>query len=32
VTPEQVAKIRELTKDRGVNWTAAELLKVPATD
>jgi mono/diheme cytochrome c family protein len=33
VTPEQVAKIRELTKDRGsVNWTAAELLKVPESD
>jgi mono/diheme cytochrome c family protein len=33
VTPEQVAKIRELTKDRGsVNWTAAELLKVSDSD
>lgn len=33
VKPEQVAKIRALTKDRGsVNWTAAELLKVPDGD
>jgi mono/diheme cytochrome c family protein len=33
VKPEQVTKIRELTKDRGsVNWTAAELVKVPVKD
>jgi len=33
VTPAQVAKIREATKDRGsVNWTAAELLKIPDSD
>ena len=33
VTPEQVAKIRALTKDRGsLNWTSAELLKIPDTD
>ncbi len=32
VTPEQVAKIREATKDRMVNWTAAELLKVSGSD
>jgi len=33
VKPEQVAKVRELTKDRGsLNWTAAELLKVPESD
>jgi mono/diheme cytochrome c family protein len=32
VKPEQVAKIREETKTRAVNWTAAELLKVPESD
>jgi mono/diheme cytochrome c family protein len=32
VTPEQVAKIRALTKDRMVNWTAAELEKLPDSD
>jgi mono/diheme cytochrome c family protein len=32
VTAEQVAKIRELTKDRMVNWTAAELEKIPDSD
>jgi hypothetical protein len=32
VKPEQVKKIRDETKDRMVNWTAAELLKVPASD
>ena len=29
VTAEQVARIRNETKDRGVQWTIAELLKVP---
>jgi mono/diheme cytochrome c family protein len=33
VTPAQVAKVRDLTKDRGsVNWTAAELLQIPESD
>ena len=32
VTPGQVAKIRELTKDRMINWTAAELVKIPDSD
>lgn len=33
VTPEQVTKIREATKDRGsLNWTAAELLKLSDSD
>jgi len=33
VTPEQVAKIREATKARGmINWSAAELLNIPEND
>jgi mono/diheme cytochrome c family protein len=32
VTTEQVARIREATKDRVANWTAAELLKIAETD
>ena len=33
VKPEQVKMIREKTKDRGsLNWSAAELLKVPESD
>jgi mono/diheme cytochrome c family protein len=32
VTAEQVAKIRELSKDRAVNWTSAELLTIPVKD
>lgn len=33
VTPAQVTKIREATKDRGsLNWTAAELLKISDSD
>lgn len=30
VTPEQVKAIREETKDKGGNWTAPELLAIPA--
>jgi hypothetical protein len=29
ITPEQVTRIRNETKDRGVQWTIDELLKVP---
>lgn len=29
VTPEEVAKVREATKDRGTPWTADELKQVP---
>lgn len=32
VLPEQVKKIREATKDRGGNWTAAELLVISDQD
>ncbi len=32
VKPEQVKKIRDATQDRGDNWTAPELLKIPESD
>jgi mono/diheme cytochrome c family protein len=30
VTPDQVQAVRDQTKDRAQNWTAAELLQIPA--
>jgi mono/diheme cytochrome c family protein len=32
VTPDQVKKIREATKDRNSNWTPTELLQIPDKD